>query len=422
MTRLAVFTLLASTACGDGLRSAQATAPWRTAFDSTGDTIVARTTGEVPNESERKLVLELQIGQAEGNDSVTFGRIEHLAVTSDGRLFVFDGQGPSLKLFDSTGTLVRFVGRKGGGPAEFEQVTGIGTLPGDRVALWDASHGRVNVYTASGDLSTQWRVPISGFFSSDGLQTDSTGAVVLRVPIGADKSKASFGVIGLVRFNAVGDARDTIQPPAWIDPPPTLRAQSDRVRSMRNLPFAPRQISTWSRSGALLSGPSTPYAIYLTHRAGRPLRIEQEWKPLRVLPDEGDHARADLTWAMRTVDPGWNWTGPGIPETKPAYERLQSGEDARIWVKIHTTAERIENPEERRSEAGQPPRPVQRYAEPNAYDVFDSNGAYLGRVRIDRRQQIMRMLGDRVWGVLTDSLGVAYVARWRVEPPFQRPE
>ena len=421
MTRLTFVAALATAACGDGLRSGQSTAPWQTTFDSTGDTIVARTSGEVPNAAERHLVLEQRIGEAEGNDTVTFGRIEHIAITSDGHLFVFDGQGPSLKLFDPSGKLVRFVGRKGGGPGEFEQVTGMGMLPNDRVALWDASHGRVNIYTAAGDLSTQWRVPVSGFFSSEGLQTDNTGSIVLRMPIAADKAKGAIGTIALVRFDSAGVVRDTIAIPTWIQPPPGLQAQNERSRSARTLPFAPRVAFAWSRSGALLSGPGKPYVIYLTHGVGPARRIEQNRPPVRVLPDEADEVRSELTWAMRTVDPTWSWTGPGLPDTKPAYERLQSGEDARIWVKLHTTAERVEPEEPPPPQPGQSPRPVRRYVEPNVYDVFDPAGIYLGRVRGDRSHRFIRMSGNRVWGVLTDSLGVAYVARWRVEPPFSSP-
>lgn len=408
-------------ACGSG-GDGKTSAPWTTSFDSTGDTIVARTTGSFPNELERRLVLEQQIGEAEGNDTVTFGRIEHMAVTSDGHVFVLDAQGPTLKLFDSTGKLVRFVGRRGSGPGEFAQVTGLGVLPNENLALWDAANGRVNIYTVAGDFSTQWRVPVSGYFTVEGLHTDRTGSIVLRMPIIASKEISALGgSIGFVRFESSGVVRDTVRVPAWIAPPPSLRAMSERSVSMRFLPFTPRLTFTWSRSGALLSGPGTPYAVHLTNGPNRPLRIEREWTPVRVLPEEADDIRADLTWAMRGVDPNWNWSGPNLPEAKPAYERLQSSEDARIWVKVYATAERTEPEDPPPPQPGQPPRPVQRYAEPNVYDVFDPGGSFLGRVRGDRSQRFMRMRGDRVWGVLTDSSGVAYVARWRVEPPFQPP-
>ncbi len=89
-------------------------------------------------------------------------------------------------------------------------------------------------------------------------------------------------------------------------------------------------------------------------------------------------------------------------------------------MKLRAIAERVETDEAPISQPGQLRPPMQRFAEPNVYDVFDASGAYLGRVRANRSQDVLRMRGDRVWGVLTDSLGVAYVARWRVEPPFQR--
>jgi hypothetical protein len=396
-----------------------ASAPWRTTFDSTSDTIVARTAGDIPNELVRRLVPEKRIGAAEGDDTVTFGRIEHIAVTSDNRVFVFDGQGPSLKLFDSSGALVRFVGRKGGGPGEFEQVTGIGLLPNGTLAMWDASHGRVNIYAANGDFSTQWRVPASGFFASNGLQTDNTGAIILRLPVGADKAKGMLGTTALVRFDSLGAVRDTIHTPTWTEPPPTITAQGPGQVGRRNVPFYPRNVFSWSRSGHLLSGPSTPYALYLTHGSGRPRRIELAWTPVSLLPEESDYERDEATWVMRTIDPNWKWSAPSIPGMKPAYSELMSGEDARIWVKVHTTAERIEQPEEHIAEPGVAPRPVRRYGEPNVYDVFEPNGTYLGRVRFGREYDIHRARGNLAWGVLTDSLGVAYVARWRVEPPFQ---
>ncbi len=408
--------LLGLSACGGGSKGV---ASWITTFDSTGDTIVARSSGDVPNEAEKRLVLEQRIGEAEGNDTVTFGRIQEIAVTRDNRVFVYDGQGPSLKLFDSTGKLLRFVGRKGAGPGEFDQVTGAGMLPNDNLAIWDASHARVNVYSAAGDYAWQWRVPVSGWFSYEGLHTDAAGDVVLRLPVGGQKGRGRVPAFGYVRFDSAGVIRDTVVIPRWIDSTPSLLARGTQVVAMRELPYAPEITFTWSRSGALLSGPGAPYVVYLTNGRGRPLRIEREWTPVQVLPDESDYARAELTYAMRSVVPDWHWSGPGIPRDKPAYSGLKASEDGRIWVKLHTTAERVEAEDPPPGEPGQAPPPVRRYAEPNVFDVFEASGVYLGRVRADRSHFVMRMRGNHVWGELTDSSGVAFVARWRVEPPFQ---
>lgn len=419
MTQIGSLALVAAmAACGARSDSGNAAAPWRTVFDSTGDTIVARTTGDVAEGFERRLVLEQRIGEAEGSDTVTFGRIQYLAVTSDDRIFAFDEQGPSLKLFDSTGKLFRFVGRKGAGPGEFEQVSGMGALPNGSLALWDASHSRVNVYDAAGDFVTQWRVPITGFFTYNGLFTDRESSVLLTLPL---SGLSVFGESGYVRFSDTGTIRDTIRIPRWIDSTPQLLGtnSSGQVRVSMALPFAPTIQESWSPIGALVSGPGAPYIVYVTRRARRPLKIERESAPVLTLPEERAQTRARLTWNMRMSLPDWAWPGADIPATKPPYRGLRTSEDGRIWVYLHTVAEKAEDADVAVPVAGRPPPPPQHYREPNVFDVFEPDGEYLGRVRPDPRVEVMRIRGNRVWGVLTDSLGVAYVARWRVDPPFE---
>ncbi len=411
--------LLAATAC-DRRSDNGGAAPWRTVFDSTGDTIVARTTGEVPNELIRRLVLERQIGEAEGNDTVTFGQIQAIAVTGDNRIFVFDQQGPSLKLFDSSGKFVRFVGHKGGGPGEFEQVNGMDISPNGGLVLWDASHGRVNVYSRAGDFSAQWRAPISGYFSWNGLHTDREGSIVLTGPIGPI---GVFGEQGFFRFDSAGTLLDTIRIPKWIDSTPQLTASAGtppQVRQSMPLPFAPQLTYTWSWGGSLISGPSHPYHIDVSSAGAKPLKIMGPGERVAVLPGEEDDERQWLTTSMRSQFPNWSWNGPDIPAYKPAYASVWTGYDGRIWVSIYSRAEPLKVPEPAwDSTPGNPPPPLRHYREPNVYDVFESDGTYLGRLRVNRGQQVWRMRGNNVWGVLTDSSGVAYVARWRVEPPFE---
>ena len=419
--RVLAFAVLTAAACSSRSDSGGAV-PWRTAFDSTGDTIVARTTGDVPNALVRRLVLEQKIGEAEGTDSVTFGRIGYVAITNDDGVFVFDEQGPSLKLFDSTGKLLRFVGRKGAGPGEFEQVAGMSTLPNNGLALWDASHARVNVYDVAGNFVQEWRVPVSGFFTTNALFTDGDTSVVLTLPLG---ERGAFSESGYVRFSATGALRDTIRIPRWVDSTPQLLGQqpNGQVMVSMRLPFAPTVQDSWNSNGALISGPSAPYVLYVTKPSRRPLKIIRSWEPVPTLPEERAESRESITWLIRLSLPDWQWPSTDLPSTKPAYSGFRTAQDGTIWVYVHSLAEKTEDataPEA--STPGLPPRPPQHYFEPNVFDVFGSDGAFLGRVMAARNEQILRMRGDRVWGVLADSSGVAYVARWRVEPAFQLPK
>lgn len=415
MMRAKLAIALALLACD---RTSSGGAAWQTVFDSTTDTVIARVTGDVSEANERRLVLEQRVGEAEGSDTVTFGQIGYIGVTADSRIFVLDFQGPTIKLLDSSGAFVRFVGRKGAGPGEFEQVTGMDVLPNGQLVLWDASHSRLNVYDTAGDFVAQWPLPISGFFTSNGLSTDRKGATVLRVPV---TSSGVFGQSGFIRLDSNGVVRDTIRVPRWIDSTPQLIAATpdQQARASAPLPFAPKLTWTWSHAGALVSGPGDADVLHVTHSGDRPLRIHGRNDRVPVLPGEAEQARALVTWAMRRTVPDWTWNGPAIPGHKPAYKDLRSGYDGRIWVLLHSRAEEMPALEpSARGPAGDPPPPSIRYVEPNVYDVFEPRGDYLGRVRVNRGQEVLRMRGHQVWGILTDSLDVAYVARWRVEPPF----
>jgi hypothetical protein len=382
----------------------------------------ARVTGDIPESTERRLVVEQRIGEAEGSDSVTFGRIEYIAVRTDNSAFVLDQQGPTIKLFDSTGRLLRFVGRKGGGPGEYEYVNGMDILPNAHLVLWDASHARINRYDANGEFVASWRAPVTGMFTSDGLATDRDAAIVLTAPIAA---AGVFGESGYIRFDTAGVLRDTIRVPRWVDSTPQITAVRDggSMRASVALPFARGLIKSWSALGALLSGASDPYVVYVMRTGTKPLRIEGRHDQVRVIAGEADEARERVTWSMRLSAPDWTWDGPAIPSYKPAYQSLMSGYDGRIWVQLHWTGEELARPDSsRRGPSGLPPPPPRRYLEPNVWDVFEPDGRYLGRVRLAPSQHILRMRGDHVWGVLTDSLDVAYVARWRIVPPFHSPK
>ena len=417
------FAVLAVAACSSRSDSGGAV-PWRTVFDSTGDTIIARTTGEVPNELVRRLVLEQKIGEAEGSDSVTFGQIWYVIPTDDGRIFVFDHQGPTIKLFDSTGKLQRFVGRKGSGPGEFGEVNGMDVLPNGRLALWDATNGRVSVYDGNGDFSRQWRVPVGGFFTSNALRADRAGNIVLNLTI-ARRAGEIGGESGYIRFDEQGTVHDTVRVPKWIDSTPQIaasRGNPPQISVSLPIPFAPQLVHLWSKAGVLVSGPSAPYVAYLTNGRGKPVKVLRDWTPVAVQSEEADEHRARATWQVRLSIPEWSWKGADVPATKPAYASIQGSEDGALWVSIYSEAVRVADVDSAAATPGLPPMPPQHYREPNVYDVFGANGIYLGRVRAEQGQEIMRMHASRVWGVLTDSLGVAYLARWRVEPSFISPK
>lgn len=415
---VAVIALIAVGACARGADGGGDT-PWVTAVDSTGDTVVVRVSGPVPESRVSTLVPELEVGAEDGSEEETFGRIGTVMGTANGGLLVHDGQAPIVRLFDGQGAFVRTLGGKGGGPGEYDHINGITRLPDDRIVLWDAAGNRLNLYSADGEFVRSWLNPFSGFFTNNALWSDVEGDIYAGAVIERDEEDPRLNKQGLIRMDTTGIILDSLAYPQWREPAPFLLARSPdgRMTTARSAPFTPGNVSRLLPTGGLVSGPGDPYVLYLTHPDGRkPVRIEREHASVPVTSAEADEQRSSIEFGMRRVDPSWSWTGPGIPSTKPAYRGLSVGRDGRIWVSLSTAAEPIPEEERPTPRPGEIAPPAITTRDPLVYDVFSPSGQLLGRVALPPRTSIYEMEGNTVWGVRRDSLDVPYAVRFRIEP------
>jgi hypothetical protein len=90
------------TACG---QSDSGTAGVETVRTVVGDTTIVRTLGGGVWGDSVRLVEEVAIGALDGAEEYLFGRVGDLAVDADGGIYVFDGQVPALRYYDSNGEL-----------------------------------------------------------------------------------------------------------------------------------------------------------------------------------------------------------------------------------------------------------------------------------------------------------------------------
>ena len=56
-----------------------------------------------------ELKIDLSIGTLEGDSTLMFGFIQHIAVDAEGGIYAFDGQVPALRYFNARGEYVRLV-------------------------------------------------------------------------------------------------------------------------------------------------------------------------------------------------------------------------------------------------------------------------------------------------------------------------
>ncbi|HVH54969.1 MAG TPA: 6-bladed beta-propeller [Vicinamibacterales bacterium] len=407
-------------ACGTvaGEAGASGEAGLATVFDSTTspDSIIARSAGMVPPAKIRRLVDEMRIAPS-ADDTSLFGEVSEVEVGLDGRIYAFDYTANTLFLFDSSGALVRKVGRKGSGPGEFSSGNGMVVLPDGRVAIWDAGNARISFLSADGELATSWTIT-SGFSTNDGLRTDGSGALFIRRPVTAPREGEILGRMGLVRIRDGGSFGDSLIPPDLPVERIAYIAESNGGRAQYGPMHAASFLWAWHPEGYFVSANGGKAEIEVSRAAPqKALRIVRDATPVSVSAEERAWDQERITIALRRNVPGWTWSGPAIPDTKPPISRLSVARDGTIWARVATPSERIPESELEPQMPNRLPRAI--FREATAYEVFGAGGRFLGRVDFPPRSTLIDADGSTVWLLQRDADGLPAIVRTRVEPALR---
>lgn len=406
----------AAIACSGGPHGP--TSDWRAAVDTVGDTITVRTlSGSVWGDTAY-LEPEVSIGMLEGPDEYLIGSPRALAVGRDGTIFLLDRQVLAVRAYRPDGTHLRDIGREGGGPGEFRNPDGMTTLPDGRVLVRDPGNARIAVFDSAGNYLQQWSLS-GGFNTSRRFYADTAGNSYAMVLLEHDAAVTEW-TYGLARYDPEGSIRDTVRAPTWDFEPARVVASQEENTSVSSVPFTPQAAWAFSPMGYMVGGLSTEYRIDL-FRVGAPLlRIERDWTPVPVLPEEADERIRRQTAQFQRDFGSWRWNGPSVPDTKPPFRRLLVSEDGRVWVLTSQRGVANMTEAEAREEEARTRLPPIRYEEPPAFDVFAPDGRFLGPVRVPASfstfpEPIVR--GDTVWALTRDELDVATIVRFRIVHP-----
>ena len=415
-----VFASISVPGCGGS--STSDSIRWEATIDTIGDTIIVRTVSGDEWGRPMKLVPEIEIGVLEGAEEYMFGDVEALAVGLGGTIYILDGHGPVLRYYDAEGAWLSDIGRDGGGPGEYANPDGgLLVLANGNLALRDPGNARISIYSPGGAYLESWPFP-TPLGTSIQLRTDPA-SLLLTLAVTDFTDAAGERVYGLARFEAHGAGVDTLLPPTWGFQPRIISVErnvDDRRSGMSTgVPYAPSVRWTYSPLGYFVAGLSTDYRIDLCRNDAPVLRIEKHWEPVPVNSEEAELLKRQLTLMFRRFSPNWTWNGPPIPATKPPFQKIFVGVGGRIWVQLHTASVAELSKEEARAEEEAAGFPTNRFEEPLAFDVFEQDGRYLGRVEVPEGFQVSPepvFNGESVWAVSEDDLGVQRVARFRLAP------
>lgn len=405
-----VWLIAASTACGNDRNGSE----WiGEVVDSAGVRIVVSSGPGLWEDGGPALEEVLRFGRVSGGGPEEFGNIVGLDVDAAGRIHVLDQQAQEVRVFEADGTHVRTLGGPGAGPGELSaSLMGVLLAPDGTVRIPDVGNARINLYGPDGasigsiPLRIEHGVPIR-------WDATSGGALVaqLRNVIGSTTTVegASATRDPLVRFAPDGAVADTL---AFVSSGASVTVAADGVP--RITLFMPEPIWDLSESGALVTAMNSEYRVEMYRpdgTLGHVLVRPGQRRPVT----EGEKERLRRLIGEMMLDQGVPPTMAEritretmFAETHPVLASILARPDGEVWV------QRVRSLDAMASDAGRD-FDFEDLGDRH-WDVFDPEGRYLGVLSFPERFTLMKVMGDRVFGVARDGLGVQQIVGMRLTP------
>lgn len=297
--------------------------------------------------------------------------------------------------------------RQGEGPGEVLRPVATNWTEGGRLVAFDIEGARVvwldsaEAASRTASLDPDFTGPVVAGGSLDWAAVTPDGRAFLRPGTTALPGKAlAVGVVTGSRPGAEGS--DTLA----VDTLPTLSAEGRFARTP--VPGAPTLTSAVTPHGSLLMGARDgSYRISrITSNGGNgKVVVCREVEPLPLTSHErgeGEFPEGNDALQQAVQD-------APVPGSVAPFGRFFAGGDGRIWVQ---------------RERNDPAESGSLWGRPGAtYDVFASDGGYLGSVEAPEEARLQAASGDTVWalefGELDQASVVAYELRLRAEAEEQ---
>jgi hypothetical protein len=277
----------------------------------------------------------VDIGVLEGDEAYQLSQVGGAVRLSDGRIVVANGGSQEVRYFDSTGRHLATVGRKGGGPGEFEQLGSVMALRGDTVAAYDWSLRRVSLFDAAGrfvwsfslEFSAGSPMPLGRFADGSWLCNR-----LFSFRPGASGTQVVRDTMALLVFDSAGAFRDSLgrfPGPDWY-----IRTQGHSAMAS-SLPFGATTEAAVAQDRFYV-GHSDHYEITRFTEAGAPDEIIRvAWTPVPVTGEDVERHKAER---LANADAGVRqslerlYQDIPFPSTFPAFTDFMVDPLGDLWV------------------------------------------------------------------------------------------
>jgi hypothetical protein len=352
------------------------------------------------------VVEELSIGTLEGEEAYQFGQIIGVDVDAEGNVYIADGQVQDVRVFDASGSHTGTIGEAGGGPGQF----GLGMngvfVVGDEVVVPDIGNQRISRFSRTGEFIGSQRmdllqgVPLRWDMASEGRLV-----VQRRYLNPADTSTTPRGD-PITTLPGEGETVDTLAvlPPGesiqiqggqasfrFFDPEPIWDADPDgRLLTARNNAM---RFEVWGGRGALQR------VINLPHES-KPVTDRDKQVFLDAIGDAARQQGAPPQAVQQFLE------AASFADNYPAFVSLALGPLESVWAQRFMSGDELagEDADFNIQDLGS-----------STWDVFDSEGRYLGAITFPGKYQPIRAIGNRFYGIARDELDVQSLKVYRIE-------
>lgn len=371
--------------------------------DSAGVAVVNNPTDGLWADGEGWTTEEVfRVGGMDGGPESEFGMIIGVDVDAAGRVYVADQQARRLRVFEADGSFVQDLGGPGEGPGEFGPGLAGVFVEGQTVYAPDVTNARIGVFSTEGEV-----LPPRPVALTDGipLRWDETGTgdlVAQRRGMDVEGMAALDDGDPITTFPEEGQEAEVL---ATVPRGESIQMNggTPTIRIFEAEPI-------WDMANDMVAqGMNDRFRVELWRDGALERVVTRPVEPVEVT--DGEERRIlDMTRDMMA--------STGVPpqaveqvvqqmefgESYPVFAQLLLSEDGTLWVqRIRTSRDVPEGVEWSPQDMGS-----------NEWEVFDTEGRYLGVLSFPLRFQPIREVDGVVWGVERDEFDVQSVVGYRV--------
>lgn len=346
-------------------------------------------TAALPDTDERRALAVPVREVARSREDTLFSQITSIAVDSRGHVYVGDWMACRVAVLDSTGALVRVVGRKGLGPGEFRSIRGVQVLPGDSLLVFDPGAGRLSVF-APGQERPAYVVNVTAAAGGEPFYVQRTRANDAFLAMFRPVFRGDDTARSMERLQVLGlDGRPRGGPIRTYPARSFLRIGGTNGFAIMPNPFGNEGLYALGAGDRVHLLWSDSLAVETTGLRGERIgRFSVQYSPPRV-------ARADVAMATDGMPPQLMQEFQAVlqaslPERWPAARQLLADPRGRLWIGLNTPA-----------------------GQPREWAVFTPEGRYLASVFLPPGAELHAVHGDRVLAVQEDASGVPFVVAYQ---------